>query len=80
VGEQYRGSEREHYRRVEKECFGLPNGGMIAAMVVGVIIILIGLNLFLNTTYGIDIQFWPWIIVIIGILMVAGALYRWRKH
>jgi hypothetical protein len=53
---------------------------MIAAVVVGVIIILIGLNLFLNATYGIDIQFWPWIIVIIGILMVAGALYRWRKH
>ena len=79
VGEQYRGSEREHYKRVESECFGLPNGGMIASIVIGAIIILVGLTLFLQTTYNIDINFWPFILVIIGILIVAGALYRRRR-
>ena len=36
VGQQYPGSEREHYRRVEGECFGLPYGGVIASIVFGI--------------------------------------------
>ena len=78
VGQKYSGSEREHYRRVEGECFGLPNGGMIASLVFGIIIILVGLGLFLQT-YGIDVNIWPLIIVIFGVLMLAGALYRRRR-
>lgn len=58
-------------RRVEKECFGLPHGGAIAGIVVGIIIILVGGSLLL----GIDIEFWPLIIIIFGVLIVAGALY-----
>ena len=81
VGQKYSGSEREHYRKVEGECFGLPNGGMIGGLVFGVIIILVGLGLFLQT-YGISISnyVWPLIIVIFGTLMVAGALYRLRRN
>jgi uncharacterized membrane protein YvbJ len=79
VGEKYPGSEREHYRRVESECFGLPNGGMIAGLVFGVIIILVGLTMFLQTSYHINIDFWPIIIIIFGVLLVAGALYRRRN-
>ena len=79
VGQRYPGSEREHYKRVESECFGLPNGGIIAAIVFGVIIVLVGLGLFLQT-YGININFWPFILVIFGILIVAGALYRRRRY
>ena len=33
VGERYPGSDREQYRKMEDECFGLPNGGMIAAFI-----------------------------------------------
>jgi hypothetical protein len=80
VGQRYPGSDREHYRRVENECFGLPNGGMIVGIVIGVIIILAGLGLFLQTTYGISIDFWPFIIIIFGVLIVLGALYRQRRH
>ena len=80
VGERYPGSEREHYRRVENECFGLPNGGMIAALVFGVIIIIIGLSLFAQTTYGISIDIWPLIFIIFGLLLVAGALYGRRRR
>jgi tetrahydromethanopterin S-methyltransferase subunit E len=79
VGQNYRGSDREHYRRMEHECFGLPNGGMIAGIVFGLIIILAGLGLFLQA-YGIDINFWPLIIVIFGVLIVAGALYNRRRY
>jgi hypothetical protein len=80
VGQRYRGSDRIHYRRVENECFGLPNGGMIVGIVVGIIIILFGLGLFLQVTYGISIDFWPFIIIILGVLIVAGALYRHRRY
>ena len=80
VGQRYTGSEREHYRRVENECFGLPNGGAIASLVFGAIIVLIGLSLFLQTTLNININFWPLILVIIGLLIVAGAIYGRRRR
>ncbi len=80
AGERYPGSEREHYRRVERECFGLPNGGMIVALVFGALIVLLGLSMILQTTYDINIPFWPLVLIIVGILIVAGALYRRRRY
>jgi len=80
VGEQYPGSEREHYRRVESECFGIPNGGMVFAIVIGAIIILLGLSIFINSTYNMNIDIWPFILVIFGILLVVGALFRRRRY
>jgi hypothetical protein len=83
VGQQYPGSEREHYRRVEGECFGLPNGGMIAGLVFGIIIILAGLGLFLQETGYIGnfwSVFWPFIIIIFGILILLGALFGRRRR
>ena len=80
VGQRYPGSDREHYRRMENECFGLPNGGMIVSLVIGIIIILIGLGLFLQAAYGISIDVWPIIIIIFGVLLVVGAVYRQRRY
>src|SRR5674476_543135 len=76
VGQRYPGSDREHYRRMENECFGLPNGGMIVGLVIGVIIILVGLNFFLQASYGISIDVLSLIHIILGVLIVAGAIYR----
>ena len=79
VGQRYAGSDREHYRRMENECFGLPNGGMIVGLVIGVIIILAGLGLFLQA-YGISIDIWPFIIIIFGVLIMLGALFGRRRY
>lgn len=79
VGERYPGSDREHYKKMENECFGLPNGSMIAALVFGTIIILIGLS-FLLQAYGFNFEFWPFIIIIFGILIVLGGLYRRKRY
>ena len=83
VGQQYPGSEREHYRRVENECFGLPYGGMIAGLVFGTIIVLVGLGLFLQAT-GYFVNFgnyiWPIILIIFGLLILAGAVFGRRKY
>jgi hypothetical protein len=82
VGEQYPGSDREHYRRVEGECFGLPHGGMIVAVIFGVIILLVGLGSLLQASgYIFDFwqYLWPLIIVIIGVLVILGGLFG-RRH
>jgi len=70
---------------MEGECFGLPNGGMIAAIVFGTIIILVGLGLFLQSSeiipnFDFWNLFWPFIIIIFGILILAGAIYGRRRH
>jgi len=80
VGERYPGSEREHYRRVENECFGLPHGGAIVGIIIGAIIILVGLTSFLQITYDIRVEFWPFIVIIIGILILVGVLSGRRRH
>ncbi len=59
-------------RRAEEECFGLPHGGSIAGLIIGVIIILVGLSWFTGFEWGL---FWPVIVIIFGILILAGAVY-----
>jgi uncharacterized membrane protein YvbJ len=83
VGQQYPGSDREHYRRVESECFGLPNGGVIASILVGGIIILVGLGLFLQASgYNFNLWsfIWPFFLIIIGLLILAGAIYQRQRY
>ena len=59
--------------RHEDECFGLPYGGAIAGIIFGFIIVIIGLAIL----SGLSIwnYLWPLLIVILGILIIAGALY-----
>jgi ribosomal protein L40E len=58
-------------RHKENECFGLPHGGSIAGLVIGLLIILWGVTSFLD----IELPLWSFIIIIFGTLMVAGAIY-----
>jgi len=53
---------------------------MIVGVLIGAIIILIGLSLFLQATYGITIEFWPFIFIIFGLLIVLGALFGRRRR
>jgi hypothetical protein len=61
----------EQFGRGE-DCFGLPHGGTIAGVFFGLIIILLGL--FWITGYN-----WEYlgsgILIILGVLIIAGALY-----
>ncbi len=69
---------RHERRRKENECFGLPHGGSIAGLVIGFIIILWGITHFLGEDFG--EYLWPFIIIIFGTLMVAGALYTMGRR
>jgi len=65
-------------QRVEDECFGIPRGGAIAGIVFGAIIILIGLSI----AFGQDIGRWitPFILIVVGLLIVIGALFKYRRR
>ena len=58
-------------RRREDECFGLPRGGSIFGLFIGIIIIFVGLQQLLG--WNIDVG--PFAIIVVGLLIAAGALY-----
>ena len=71
-------SRRHERRKAEQECFGLPHGGAIAGIVIGAIILIWGISMLLQQTGLIaeTISFWYIIIIVFGILIVAGAIYK----
>ncbi len=69
---------RRYERQREEECFGLPGGGAIAGIIFGIIIILAGLSWFLGFDFWENFGFI--LIIILGVLILAGALYRLRRR
>lgn len=61
----------EPYKRAKDECFGLPHGSSIFALFIGLIIIIWGITQVLK----IEIDWWPFIVILFGILVIAGAVY-----
>jgi uncharacterized membrane protein YvbJ len=70
-------SRRYERRRMEQECFGLPHGGAIVGIAIGVIILLWGLVWLGQQTGTIarTVEIWPIAAIIFGILIVIGAIY-----
>lgn len=81
----WRRERREKGEKQEQQCFGLPHGGAIVGIIIGIIVILVGISQVpgliprevLDVT---DSFFWPIILVAFGILMVAGALYQYGRR
>ncbi|MCW4053105.1 MAG: zinc ribbon domain-containing protein [Candidatus Bathyarchaeota archaeon] len=65
--------------RREDECFGLPHGGAIIGIIFGAIIILVGLALLYDWSV-LWSYFWPFIVIIFGILIISGALYGMMRR
>jgi uncharacterized membrane protein YvbJ len=65
-------------KRAEEECFGLPHGGAIVGLIIGIIVILVGLSQLPGIDFGEYI--WPLIIIVFGILLVAGAIYGYSRR
>jgi len=78
-GECFR-AERE--RRYEEECFGIPRGGAIVGLAIGLIIVLAGCTWFLQQAQLIPktLEIWPFAIIIFGILIIIGAFYGLRRR
>jgi len=58
-------------KRPEEECFGLPHGGTIFGLIIGIIIIVVGIS----SLAGISLDLWPVLIIIFGALILGGAIY-----
>jgi hypothetical protein len=54
-------------------------GGGIPALIIGVIIIVIGLSFLYSEIYGVSIPWWPIIVIIIGVWLIARATI-WRRR
>jgi len=57
-----------------EECFGIPHGGAVVGLVIGLIIILVGLGLLFK------VEVWPAIVIIFGIVVLVGAFYGLRRR
>ena len=64
-------------KRVEEECFGIPHGGAIVGLIFGVIIVLFGLAIVAGLTLE---YFWPAVLLILGSLIIIGALYGFLRR
>jgi uncharacterized membrane protein YvbJ len=58
-------------KRAENECFGLPRGSTIIGLLIGIIIIIVGLQ----QVFGWQIDIGAFVTIIVGLLFVAGAIY-----
>ena len=74
--------DREYYRRVEKECFGIPRGNTIFVLAIGLIVLLWGCIMILQQANvlpkGLDV--WPFALVIFGVLLLIGAMYALSRR
>jgi hypothetical protein len=68
---------------MENECFGIPGGGAVVGIAIGVIILAAGIIYFMQQANLIptSVNVWPFAIIIFGILLIIGALYGLsRRH
>lgn len=85
----YRETEAKRHRKhddecfePEAECFGIPKGGAIVGIAIGMMILLSGLIWFLQQAELIPktVEFWPFALIIFGILIMMGAFYGLRRR
>jgi hypothetical protein len=60
-------------RSREDECFGIPRGGAIFGLFIGIIVIIVGLQQVFG--WQIDVDVGPFATIIVGLLFVVGAIY-----
>ena len=75
-------SRRAERRRAEHECFGLPHGGAIVGIAIGIILLLWGFFALAQQagliTYTLNL--WYVVLIIIGILFIVAAVYRMSRQ
>ena len=62
-------------KRMERECFGLPEGNTIIGVLFGLAIILVGAR----ELFDWNIDLGPFAAIVVGVLIIAGALYKQSK-
>ncbi len=75
-------SRRYERRRMEHECFGLPHGGAIVGLAIGVIVLLWGIATMAQQMGWITEtpSLWFIVIIIFGVLLIVGAVYGMSRR
>ena len=75
-------SRRYERKKMEQECFGLPHGGAIFGLVIGVIILIWGIFTLAREIWGTAIpnNLWFIVLIIFGVLLIAGAIYGMSRR
>jgi uncharacterized membrane protein YvbJ len=78
VGKRAEEWGKQMEREFKDECFGLPHGGAIVGIIVGIIILILGFALLAN------INIWSYLgpiaAIIVGILILTGVAYRLTRR
>ena len=66
----------------EEECFGIPRGGTIVGLAIGIIIVIAGCIWLMQQAKVIPpgVEVWPFAAMIFGILIIIGAFYALRRR
>ena len=70
-------SRRYRRKKAEQECFGLPHGGSIVGLAIGIIVLLWGVFTLADSMNWIEQtpSLWFVILIIFGVLLITGAIY-----
>ncbi|MCW4044325.1 MAG: zinc-ribbon domain-containing protein [Candidatus Bathyarchaeota archaeon] len=75
-------TRRYERRKAEQECFGLPHGGAIVGLAIGIIVLLWGFTTMAHQMGWITRtpDLWFIILIIFGVLLIAGAVYGMTRR
>jgi predicted nucleic acid-binding Zn ribbon protein len=76
-GKPLMGVERGRTRHEEQMCFGMPHHW--GSILVGLFIIVLGLLILFHSWLAIQ-DFWPLVLIFIGIAVLVGGLYRYSRR
>lgn len=76
-GKPMMGVERGRTRHEEEMCFGLPRHW--GSVLLGLFIIVLGLSILFQSWLGVR-DFWPLILIFIGIAVLLGGFYRYSRR
>lgn len=76
-GEPLSGS-RHTYRRERDACFGGAWGGAGWILFFGLLLVLWGFTSLLSAATGVQIDFWPMLLILLGVMIIVGVFARRR--
>ena len=73
--EEFGRRAEEFGKSMENECFGLPRDGAIFGLILGLMIVIFGLQ----QLFGLNIDVGPFALTVLGLLIIAGAIYGFTR-